>query len=83
MTSQNRDTDLREVAPVERRLNAIQIALEARGLDAAAGAADRPKNQSRSGYRRMARGWSRRPGAILHFANGFLPMVAPRHSSWV
>jgi nitrile hydratase len=63
MTSQIRDTDLREVAPVERRLDAIQIALEARGLDAAAGAADLAQKSveewvPQNGARLVAKAWS-------------------------
>ena len=40
MTSPDRDTEFQATASVERRLDAIQAALEARGLDVAAGAGE-------------------------------------------
>jgi len=63
MTSQNRDTNLEAVAPVELRLDAIQAALEARGLDAAAGAADLAHKAleewvPQNGARLVAKAWS-------------------------
>jgi nitrile hydratase len=63
MTSQNRDTSLEAVAPVERRLDAIQRALEARGLDAAAGAAELAHKAveewvPQNGARLVAKAWT-------------------------
>jgi nitrile hydratase len=63
MTSQNRDTNLQAVAPVEQRLDAIQLALEARGLGAAAGAADLAQRSMeewvpQNGARLVAKAWS-------------------------
>jgi nitrile hydratase len=63
MTSPNRDTQSQAPASVEHRLDAIQAALEARGLDAAAGAADLAQKAveewvPRNGARLVAKAWS-------------------------
>jgi nitrile hydratase subunit alpha len=61
MTS--RDAEFRTTAPVERRLDAIQAALEAHGLDAATGAAALAQKSTeewvpQNGARLVAKAWS-------------------------
>jgi len=62
MTSSDRDTDL-QTASVERRLDAIQTALEAHGLDAGPGAAELAQKAleewiPQNGARLVAKAWS-------------------------
>ena len=61
MTSSNHDTDSQ--APIDRRLDAIQTALEARGLDVSAGAAELAQKAveewiPQNGARLVAKAWS-------------------------
>jgi nitrile hydratase subunit alpha len=63
MTSPDRDTEFQATAPVERRLDAIQIALEAHGLDAGAGVAELSHKAieewvPQNGARLVAKAWS-------------------------
>jgi nitrile hydratase len=63
MTKPDRDTDSQAAASVERRLDAIQTALEAHGLDAGQGAADLARKSvedwiPRNGARLVAKAWS-------------------------
>lgn len=63
MTSPNHGTESQDIAPVERRLDAIQAALEARGLDVGAGIADLAHKSveewvPRNGARLVAKAWS-------------------------
>jgi nitrile hydratase len=63
MTSPDRDTEFQATAPVEQRLDAIQIALEAHGLDTAAGVAELAHKAieewvPQNGARLVAKAWS-------------------------
>jgi nitrile hydratase subunit alpha len=63
MTSPDRGTEFQATAPVERRLDAIQIALEAHGLDAGAGVAELTHKAieewvPQNGARLVAKAWS-------------------------
>jgi len=63
MTSPNRDAEFQAMASVERRLDAVQTALEARGLDAGAGAAELAQKAvedwiPEKGARLVAKAWS-------------------------
>jgi|SRR5271156_3340982 len=63
MNSSNRVVELQETAPVERRLDAIQTALEVYGLDVSAGAADLAHKAveewvPQNGARLVAKAWS-------------------------
>ncbi len=63
MTSPNPEPELQAIAPVERRLDAIQAALEARGLDAGSGAAELAQKSvedwiPQNGARLVAKAWS-------------------------
>ena len=63
MTSPNRDTETRATASVEKRLDAIQAALEARGLDVGTGAAELAHKAvedwiPQNGARLVAKAWS-------------------------
>ena len=63
MTLPNSDMAFQAEAPVERRLDAIQTALEAHGLEAGAGAADLTKKAledwiPQNGARLVAKAWS-------------------------
>ena len=63
MNSPNQDTNFQATAAVERRLDAIQTALEARGLDVAAGAADLAHKSveewvPQNGARLVAKAWN-------------------------
>jgi nitrile hydratase len=63
MNSPNHDTNSQATAAVERRLDAIQAALQARGLDVGAGAADLAKKSVEewvplNGARLVAKAWS-------------------------
>jgi nitrile hydratase len=63
MNSPDHDNNFQAAAPVERRLDAIQTALEARGLDVDAGAADLAKKSveewvPQNGARLVAKAWS-------------------------
>jgi nitrile hydratase len=63
MTSPNPEPEFQAIAPVERRLDAIQAALEARGLDAGSGAAELAQKSvedwiPQNGARLVAKAWS-------------------------
>jgi nitrile hydratase len=63
MTWPNTETEFQGIAPVERRLDAIQTALEARGLDAGSGAAELAQKSvedwiPQNGARLVAKAWS-------------------------